>query len=122
MAKILIVDDSSTEVHVFTRMLENHRHQVLIAENGAQGLEVAKRERPDLILMDIVMPEMDGFRATRLLNKAPETAHIPVIMISTKSQETDKIWAKRQGAQDYIIKPIEEQELIKKITPYLQAK
>lgn len=121
MARILIVDDSSTEVHIFTRMLQNHGHEVLVAKNGAEGLEVARSQIPDLILMDIVMPEMDGFQATRAIHKDPQTQNIPVVMISTKSQETDQIWAKRQGAQDYIIKPIEEQELILKISQYLPS-
>ena len=120
MARILIVDDSSTEVHAFARMLENNNHEVLIASNGAEGLAKAKEAIPDLILMDIVMPEMDGFQATRLINRAPETAHIPIIIISTKSQETDKVWAQRQGAQAYIVKPIEENTLIEIITPFLQ--
>ena len=120
MAKILVVDDSSTGVHLFKRILENNNHTVLIAQNGAEGLEKAREHLPDLILMDIVMPEMDGFQATRLIRKTPETAHIPIVMVSTKSQETDQIWAKRQGALEYIIKPFEEEELINVITPYLQ--
>ena len=112
MARILIVDDSPTEMFKLTGMLEKHGHVVLKAENGADGVALARQEKPDAVLMDIVMPGLNGFQATRQLSKDPETNHIPVIMVTTKDQETDMVWAKRQGAKDYITKPVDEQKLI----------
>ena len=111
MARILIVDDSPTEMFKLTGMLEKHGHVVLKAENGADGVALARQEKPDAVLMDIVMPGLNGFQATRQLSKDPETNHIPVIMVTTKDQETDMVWAKRQGAKDYITKPVDEDNL-----------
>ena len=115
MAHILVVDDSPTEIHVLTKMLESNGYDVSSAENGAQGIAKAKEIKPDLILMDVVMPDLNGFQATRQLTKDPETASIPVFIISTKSQETDKVWGKRQGAKEYLTKPVVEADLIEKI-------
>jgi len=112
MARILIVDDSPTEMFKLTGMLEKHGHVVLKAENGADGVALARQEKPDAVLMDIVMPGLNGFQATRQLSKDPETSHIPVIMVTTKDQETDMVWATRQGAKAYITKPVDEQKLI----------
>ena len=112
MARILIVDDSPTEMFKLTGMLEKHGHVVLKAENGADGVALARQEKPDAVLMDIVMPGLNGFQATRQLTKGPDTSHIPVIMVTTKDQETDMVWAARQGAKDYITKPVDEQKLI----------
>jgi twitching motility two-component system response regulator PilH len=112
MARILIVDDSPTEMFKLTGMLEKHGHVVLKAENGADGVALARQEKPDAVLMDIVMPGLNGFQATRQLSKDPETNHIPVIMVTTKDQETDMVWATRQGAKAYITKPVDEQKLI----------
>ena len=112
MARILIVDDSPTEMFKLTGMLEKHGHVVLKAENGADGVALARQEKPDAVLMDIVMPGLNGFQATRQLCKDPETNHIPVIMVTTKDQETDMVWATRQGAKAYITKPVDEQKLI----------
>ncbi|MCW2100244.1 MULTISPECIES: twitching motility response regulator PilH [Pseudomonas] len=111
MARILIVDDSPTEMFKLTGMLEKHGHVVLKAENGADGVALARQEKPDAVLMDIVMPGLNGFQATRQLSKDPETNHIPVIMVTTKDQETDMVWAKRQGAKAYITKPVDEDNL-----------
>ncbi|MDU7556431.1 MULTISPECIES: twitching motility response regulator PilH [unclassified Pseudomonas] len=111
MARILIVDDSPTEMFKLTGMLEKHGHVVLKAENGADGVALARQEKPDAVLMDIVMPGLNGFQATRQLSKDPETSHIPVIMVTTKDQETDMVWAKRQGAKAYITKPVDEDNL-----------
>lgn len=121
MTKILIVDDSPTETHVLKTMLEKHGHEVAIATTGEEGLELAQANGPDVILMDIVMPGVNGFQATRKLSKDPATAAIPVIMISTKDQDTDRIWAMRQGAKDYICKPVTEDELLGKIQSVLEA-
>jgi len=119
MAQILIVDDSPTEVHVLTSMLEKHGHTILTAASGAEGIEMAKSAKPDLVLMDVVMPGMNGFQATRELSKNEETSAIPVIIVTTKDQETDRVWGLRQGARDYITKPVEEAELLEKIGPVL---
>ncbi len=115
MARILIVDDSPTEIFAFKRMLEDAGFQTAVASTGEEGIEKARREQPDLILMDVVMPGMNGFQATRRLSKDPQTAAIPIIMITTKDQETDRIWGLRQGAREYMIKPAKAAELVGKI-------
>jgi twitching motility two-component system response regulator PilH len=112
---VLVVDDSPTDSHLLTEMLRKHGYKVFTAGNGEEGIAAAKREKPDLVLMDIVMPGMSGFEATRTLSKDPETAAIPVIICSTKGQETDKAWGLRQGAKDYIVKPINEKVLLEKL-------
>ncbi|MBS7325999.1 MAG: response regulator [Gammaproteobacteria bacterium] len=119
MARVLIVDDSPTEVYKLATMLEKNGHQVLKADNGADGVALAKKELPDAILMDIVMPGLNGFQATRQLTKEPTTAHIPVIIVTTKDQETDKVWGKRQGARGYLTKPVEEAVLISALAEVL---
>jgi len=119
MAKVLIVDDSPTEVHVLQTMLTKNGHDVVVATSGEDGVEMAEKEKPDLILMDVVMPGMNGFQATRQISKNEETASIPVIIVTTKDQETDKMWGLRQGAKDYITKPVDEAILIEKITAIL---
>jgi twitching motility two-component system response regulator PilH len=108
----LIVDDSPTETAAFKTMLEKHGHEVLNAENGADGVALARQEQPELVLMDIVMPGLNGFQATRQLSKGGETAHIPVIIVTTKDQETDRVWGKRQGAKGYLVKPVQEDLLM----------
>ena len=115
MSVILIIDDSPTELHLFQNMLEKSGFSTLVADSGEEGLRQAKSSRPDLILMDVVMPGMNGFQATRKLTQDPDTANIPVIMITTKDQETDKIWGMRQGAVEYLVKPIDENQLVAKI-------
>ncbi len=119
MARILIVDDSPTEMYKLTSILEKHGHTVLKAENGADGVALARQEKPDAVLMDIVMPGMNGFQATRQLTKDPETNAIPVIMITTKDQETDKVWGERQGARGYLTKPVEEDNLMHTVNAVL---
>ncbi len=121
MARILIVDDSPTEMYKLTGMLEKHGHQVLQAGNGADGVALARQEKPDLVLMDIVMPGLNGFQATRQLTKDPETRGIPVIVVTTKDQETDMLWASRQGAKGYLTKPVDEDALTDKIKELLPA-
>ncbi len=115
MATILIIDDSPTELHLFQNMLEKSGFETLVADSGEDGIRQAEASRPDCILMDVVMPGMNGFQATRKLTHDPRTANIPVIMITTKDQETDKIWGMRQGAVEYIVKPIGQKELVRKI-------
>jgi len=119
MALILIADDSPTEVYVLQKMLESNGHEVLTAEDGEQAVTVAQEKRPDLILMDVVMPNLNGFQATRKLTKEPETAHIPIIIVSSKNQETDKMWGLRQGAKGYLGKPVDEAELMSQINDLL---
>ena len=112
MARILIVDDSPTETFRFRELLTKHGYEVLEATNGADGVTMAQAELPDLVLMDVVMPGMNGFQATRQISKGKDTQHIPVVIVSTKDQATDRVWGKRQGARDYLTKPIDEQQLI----------
>ena len=121
MTHILIIDDSPTEVHVFRNMLLNNDLEVSVARNGEEGIEKAIEIKPDCILMDVVMPGKNGFQATRDLSRNPATSTIPVIIITTKDQETDKIWGMRQGAKDYIVKPADEQDLIARINRVLGA-
>ena len=119
MALIMIVDDSPTEVHVFKKALEKHGFETVSASDGEECLNLARTVRPDLILMDIVMPGINGFQATRTLTRDPQTRAIPVVMISSKSQETDKIWGMRQGAADYLTKPVTEAVLVAKTREWL---
>jgi len=93
------------------RIVEKLGHETVTAEDGASGVEVAKATLPDLILMDVVMPNLNGFQATRAISKEPSTANIPVVLVTTKDQETDKVWGMRQGAKAYITKPFSESEL-----------
>ncbi len=119
MARILIVDDSPTEVRKTSSILAKHNHEVITADNGADGVAMAKKEQPDLVLMDVVMPGLNGFQATRQLTRAPETAEIPVVIVTTKDQETDRVWGTRQGAKGYLVKPVNEDALIKTINALL---
>ena len=112
---ILVVDDSPTERHVLVELLTRKGYQVLTAESGEEGIEKAKSEQPDLVLMDVVMPGLNGYQATRTLTRDDETKNIPVIVCTSKGQETDKIWGLRQGALDYLVKPINPEELLAKI-------
>ena len=111
MARILIVDDSPSQLMGIRRIVEKLGHEALTAEDGAAGVEVAKREIPDLILMDVVMPNLNGFQATRSITREPTTSHIPVILVTTKDQDTDRVWGMRQGAKAYITKPFNEADL-----------
>ena len=121
MATILIIDDSPTEAHILKGMLEKNGFKTETAENGTEGIERAKQIKPDLVLMDVVMPGLNGFQATRQLTKDSETSDIPVIIVTTKDQETDKVWAKRQGARDYLVKPVQEKGLIEHVNMVLSS-
>ena len=121
MSQILIVDDSPTEAHVLKGMLEKNGYETEIAESGTEGIERAKAFKPDLVLMDVVMPGLNGFQATRQLTRDPETSDIPVIIVTTKDQETDRVWGLRQGARDFLTKPVSEQRLLEKINAVLTA-
>jgi twitching motility two-component system response regulator PilH len=115
ITKVLVVDDSPTERHFLNSLLTKHGYQVVLAENGEEAMAKAKKEKPDLIIMDVVMPGLNGFQATRAITKDEETKNIPVIMCTSKGQETDKVWAMRQGAKDYVTKPVNQAELLGKI-------
>ena len=121
MSTVLIIDDSPTELHLFQSMLEKNGFDTLVADSGEDGLRQAKQSRPHCILMDVVMPGMNGFQATRKLSKDPDTSDIPVIIITTKDQETDKIWGMRQGAVEYLVKPVSEKRLVEMINTVMAA-
>lgn len=113
--KILVVDDSPTERYFLTDILVKNGFSVSTAENGEEALLKVKADKPQLILMDVVMPGQNGFQITRAISKDPETQDVPIIICTSKGQETDRIWGLRQGARDYIVKPIDPQELLSKI-------
>ena len=113
--KILIVDDSPTERYYLTAILERNGFTVTTAENGDDAMAKIKADRPELILMDVVMPGANGFQVTRAIAKDPELADVPIIICSTKNQETDRIWGLRQGARDYLVKPVDEAQLLARI-------
>lgn len=119
MARILIVDDSPTDTRVLSTLLERGGHTVITSPNAEEGVARARSERPDLILMDVIMPGMNGFQATRTLSKDPETSAIPVIIVSTKNMETDRVWGLRQGAKDFVSKPPVERDLLARIQKLL---
>ena len=119
MARILLIEDSPTEAAVLTQLLEKNGHVVTASVNAEDGIDVCRRERPDLVLMDVILPGMNGFQATRALTRDADTSHIPVLIISTKGQETDRVWGMRQGARDYIVKPPRESELVARIDALL---
>jgi twitching motility two-component system response regulator PilH len=113
--KILIVDDSPTERYFLTDILVKNGFTVSTAENGEEALTKIKADKPDLILMDIVMPGQNGFQITRAIARDPETENVPIFICTSKGQETDRIWGLRQGARDYLVKPVDPGELLAKI-------
>ncbi len=115
---ILLVDDSKTELHFLSDLLEKRGYRVRTAENGDETMRRLGEETPDLILMDVVMPGQNGFQLTRAITRDPRFASVPVIMCTSKNQETDKVWGMRQGARDYIVKPVDADELVSKIKAF----
>ncbi|MGH8128730.1 MAG: response regulator [Gammaproteobacteria bacterium] len=115
MSKVLIVDDSPTETHVMRTALEKNGFEVVTAEDGESGLKAARELLPDVIIMDVVMPGVNGFQATRKLTKDPHTANIPVIIVTSKDQPTDEVWGLRQGAVAYFVKPVTADTLLSKV-------
>jgi twitching motility two-component system response regulator PilH len=113
--KILVVDDSPTDRQYMIETLKGKGFQIVTAENGEDAISKAKSELPDLILMDVVMPGLNGYQATRQITRDDATKHIPVIMCTSKGADTDKIWGMRQGANDYLVKPVDPQALLAKI-------
>lgn len=116
--KIMVVDDSPTERHALSELLTRQGYHIITAESGEQAITVSKEQLPDLIIMDVVMPGMNGFQATRTISRDPATQHIPIIMCTTKDQETDKVWGMRQGAHDYMVKPVDHAALLAKIAAF----
>jgi twitching motility two-component system response regulator PilH len=114
MQLVLIVDDSPTELHVMQKALQKHGYRTAAAADGAEGIRLAREMNPDLIFMDVVMPGMNGYQATRTLVNDPKTRTIPIIMVTSKGHETDKIWGLRQGAIDYMVKPVSPDQLVAK--------
>lgn len=121
MAKILIVDDSPSQLYNMQQLIEGMGHETITAEDGKEGVERARAELPDLVLMDVVMPNLNGFQATRSLSRDERTSHIPVILVTTKNQETDRLWGMRQGAKGYLTKPVQTRELVTAITEFLPS-
>lgn len=116
--KILLVDDSKTELHFLSELLVKRGYQVRTAENGDEAMRRLGEEKPDLILMDVVMPGQNGFQLTRAITRDARFTDVPVIMCTSKNQETDKVWGMRQGARDYVVKPVDADELIAKIRAF----
>jgi twitching motility two-component system response regulator PilH len=116
--KILLVDDSKTELHFLSDVLTKRGYAVRTAENGEEAMRRLAEDTPDLILMDVVMPGQNGFQLTRAITRDPRFSNVPVIMCTSKNQETDKVWGMRQGARDYIVKPVDADELVAKIRAF----
>jgi twitching motility two-component system response regulator PilH len=116
----MIVDDSPTEVHVMKTALEKHGFQTMSAADGSECLSLVQEVKPDLIFMDVVMPGLNGFQATRTLSRDPKTKAIPVVMVTTKDQESDRVWGMRQGAVDYLVKPVDGADLVAKANEFLR--
>jgi twitching motility two-component system response regulator PilH len=115
---ILVVDDSKTELHHMSDLLGKRGFTVRTAENGEEAMRRLAEEKPDLILMDVVMPGQNGFQLTRAITRDPRFLDVPVIMCTSKNQETDRVWGMRQGARDYIVKPVNAEELLAKIKAF----
>lgn len=115
ITKVLIIDDSKTETLFMTELLQSNGFSVRAAENAEEAFKSLAEEKPDLILMDVVMPGQNGFQLTRAVNRMPEYSDIPIIICTSKSLETDRVWGMRQGAKDYITKPVNSVELFAKI-------
>ena len=113
--KILVVDDSKTEVHHLSELLGKRGYTVRTAENGEEAMRRLAEEMPDLILMDVVMPGTNGYQLTRSITRDPRYSDVPVIMCTSKGQETDRVWGLRQGARDYVVKPVDTDDLMAKI-------
>lgn len=114
--KVLVVDDSKTELLYMTNLLQKNGFAVKTAENAEEAFRRLAEEKPDLILMDVVMPGQNGFQLTRAISRDPLYSDVPIIMCTSKNQETDRVWGLRQGARDYVTKPIEVSELLAKIS------
>ncbi len=116
MAKILVVEDSATDRDHLRSLLTKAGHEVLIAVSGQEGVSIAREQRPDLVFMDIVMDNMDGYNATRTMRNDPETSAIPVVIVSSKNQKADKVWAQLQGASAYVVKPCSAEDILRHVS------
>lgn len=116
--KILLVDDSKTELHFLSELLSKRGYSVKTAEDGEDAMRRLGEDKPDLILMDVVMPGQNGFQLTRAITRDPRFEDVPVIICTSKNQETDRVWGMRQGARDYIVKPVDADELVAKIKAF----
>ncbi len=112
---VLVVDDSKTEQMHISEILKKNGIQVQTASNAEECMQRLSEVKPDLILMDVVMPGQNGFQLTRAITRNPAYADLPIIMCTSKNQETDRVWAMRQGARDYVTKPVQEALLMEKI-------
>jgi len=121
MAHVLIIDDSPTDVRVFTTLLEKAGYRVSSAATAEDGIARVKRDRPDLVIMDVIMPGMNGFQATRQLSRDGDTSSIPILIVTTKSMETDRVWGLRQGAKEFMTKPVSEKDLLARIQSLLSS-
>lgn len=119
MAKIMVVDDAPADLQNLKNILTKGGHQVIEVTSGQDSIAKAKAEKPDAIVMDVVMPGVNGFQATRQISKDPDTASIPIIVVSAKNQETDRLWAMRQGAREYVVKPVKDADLLSKVKQVL---
>ncbi len=120
MALVLIADDSPTDQHILARALESQGFDTVVARDGEEAIRLAGERAPDVILMDIVMPGMNGYQATRQLAQNPSTASIPIVIVSTKTQEADRVWGLRQGAVSYLTKPVSAEDLVAAVREALQ--
>ncbi len=122
MAKILIVDHMKDDVAAIKATLELQGHEVLVADNGADCVTFASFKSPDLILMDESVPGINGYQATRQLQRRAKTSHIPVVIMSNKNQQTEKLWSEEQGAVDFLVKPFGSQDLLNCVTEALEGR
>ena len=122
MAKILIVDDMATDRMILRSFLAGRPYEIVEASDGEMGIAACQQHRPDLMLLDIVMPKMDGFQVCRRVKRDPQTGHVPVILISSKGQESDRFWGLKQGASDYLIKPVNQEALLAAVDRQLAGK
>jgi twitching motility two-component system response regulator PilH len=119
MAHILIIDDSPADTNIVKNMLETQGYQTSEANNGEEGIQKAKDTQPNLVIMDVVMPGLNGFQATRKITKSPDTKSIPVLIVSSKNMESDRAWGLMQGAKDFLVKPIKQDELLTTVKKWL---
>ena len=119
MTKIMVVDDAPADLQNLKNILTKGGHQVIEVTSGQDSIAKAKAEKPDAIVMDVVMPGVNGFQATRQISKDPDTSAIPIIVVSAKNQETDRLWAMRQGAREYVVKPVKDADLLAKVKQVL---
>ncbi|MEZ5564824.1 MAG: response regulator [Gammaproteobacteria bacterium] len=120
MALVLIADDSPTDQHILSRALQKEGFETVMAQDGEEAIRLAEQRTPDVILMDIVMPGMNGYQATRRLAQSPSTASIPIVIVSTKTQDADRAWGLRQGAVSYLTKPVSDDDLVAAVRKALQ--